>query len=207
MGYSKAETEKKQEKLVSKTQRNSRKILVIFFKIILVGIIAVIIAGAGAGFGMMKGILDNAPDVSNISIVPKGFRSNIYDKDGKVEKEISQAVIRRMPRYYRYLGELLAYNSMHESELNFWNLVCDGLEAARYVHSARLLRHSLQPRPDDLLFNNCSSLAMKIKRDSEFQKKMAEIIEEQKFGVETSVIFNSDFKASKAAIEVVTIEG
>lgn len=24
-----------------------------------------------------------------------------------MEKEISQAVIRRMPRYYRYLGELL----------------------------------------------------------------------------------------------------
>lgn len=57
MGYSKAETEKKQRKLVSKTQRNTRKVLVILFKIILVGIIAVIIAGAGAGFGMMKGIL------------------------------------------------------------------------------------------------------------------------------------------------------
>ena len=66
MGYSKAETEKKQRKLVSKTQRNTRKVLVILFKIILVGIIAVIIAGAGAGFGMMKGILDNAriPPVS-----------------------------------------------------------------------------------------------------------------------------------------------
>ena len=100
MGYSKAETEKKQEKLVSKTQRNSRKILVIFFKIILVGIIAVIIAGAGAGFGMMKGILDNAPDVSNISIVPKGFRSNIYDKDGKVEKEISTIDSNRVYVYY-----------------------------------------------------------------------------------------------------------
>ena len=58
MGYSKAETEKKQRKLVSKTQRNTRKVLVILFKVILVGIIAVIIAGAGAGFGMMKGILD-----------------------------------------------------------------------------------------------------------------------------------------------------
>ena len=92
-----------------------------------------------------------------------------------------------------YLGELLAYNYMHESELNFWNLVCDGLDAAGYVHSARLLRHSLQPRPDDLLFRNCSSLAMKIKRDSEFKKKMAEIIEKQNFGTETSVIFNSDF--------------
>ena len=89
MGYSKAETEKKQRKLVSKTQRNTRKVLVIFFKVILVGIIAVIIAGAGAGFGMMKGILDNAPDVSNISIVPKGFRSTIYDKDGNSDREIS----------------------------------------------------------------------------------------------------------------------
>lgn len=43
MGYSKAETEKKQRKLVSKTQRNTRKVLVILFKVILVGIIAVII--------------------------------------------------------------------------------------------------------------------------------------------------------------------
>ena len=68
MGYSKAETEKKQRKLVSKTQRNTRKVLVILFKVILVGIIAVIIAGAGAGFGMMKGILDNAPDTSSINI-------------------------------------------------------------------------------------------------------------------------------------------
>ena len=27
-----------------------------------------------------------------------------------MEKEISQAVIRRMPRYYRYLGELMEEN-------------------------------------------------------------------------------------------------
>ena len=100
MGYSKAETEKKQRKLVSKTQRNMRKVLVIFFKVILVGIIAVIIAGAGAGFGMMKGILDNAPDVSNISIVPKGFRSTIYDKDGNSDREISTINSNRVYVYY-----------------------------------------------------------------------------------------------------------
>lgn len=100
MGYSKAETEKKQRKLVSKTQRNTRKVLVIFFKVILVGIIAVIIAGAGAGFGMMKGILDNAPDVSNISIVPKGYRSTIYDKDGNSDREISTIDSNRVYVYY-----------------------------------------------------------------------------------------------------------
>ena len=120
MGYSKAETEKKQEKLVSKTQRNSRKILVIFFKIILVGIIAVIIAGAGAGFGMMKGILDNAPDVSNISIVPKGFRSNIYDKDGKVEKEISTIDSNRVYVYYDQIPKDFVNAFVAIEDARFW---------------------------------------------------------------------------------------
>ena len=120
MGYSKAETEKKQEKLVSKTQRNSRKILVIFFKIILVGIIAVIIAGAGAGFGMMKGILDNAPDVSNISIVPKGFRSNIYDKDGKVEKEISTIDSNRVYVYYDQIPKDFVNAFVAIEDVRFW---------------------------------------------------------------------------------------
>ena len=100
MGYAKPETIKKQRKLVSKTQRNSRKILVNLFKIVLVGIIAVVIACAGAGFGMMKGILDNAPDASKISIVPKGFRSNIYDKDGNVEMEIATIESNRVYVYY-----------------------------------------------------------------------------------------------------------
>lgn len=100
MGYSKSETEKKQKKLVSKAQRNTRKVLVILFKVVLVGMIALIIACAGAGFGMMKGILDNAPDASNISIVPKGFRSNIYDKNGNVEKEISTIESNRVYVYY-----------------------------------------------------------------------------------------------------------
>ena len=53
MSYSKHETVKKQRKLVSKTQRNTRKILVSFFKVFLVLVVTVVIACAGAGFGMM----------------------------------------------------------------------------------------------------------------------------------------------------------
>jgi len=60
MGYTKHETIKKQRKIVSKSQRMKRKVLVNIFKFLLVGIITVIIAVAGAGFGMIKGILDNA---------------------------------------------------------------------------------------------------------------------------------------------------
>ena len=74
MGYSKHETIKKQRKVVSKSQRYARKVLVSFFKVVLVVLITSIIAIAGAGFGMIKGILDNAPSVDEINIVPKGFK-------------------------------------------------------------------------------------------------------------------------------------
>lgn len=100
MGYAKHEAVKKQKKLVSKSQRNIRKVLVNFFKVFLVLIITVVIAGAGACFGMIKGILDNAPDIDDINIVPKGFRSVIYDKDGNVEKEISTINSNREYVYY-----------------------------------------------------------------------------------------------------------
>ena len=100
MGYAKHEAVKKQKKLVSKSQRNIRKVLVNFFQVFLVLIITVVIAGAGACFGMIKGILDNAPDIDDINIVPKGFRSVIYDKDGNVEKEISTINSNREYVYY-----------------------------------------------------------------------------------------------------------
>ena len=120
MGYSKAETEKKQRKLVSKTQRTTRKVLVILFKVILVGIIAVIIAGAGAGFGMMKGILDNAPDTSSINIVPQGYRSNIRSQDGSVEKEISTIDSNRVYVYYDQIPKDMVNAFVAIEDQRFW---------------------------------------------------------------------------------------
>ena len=120
MGYSKAETEKKQRKLVSKTQRNTRKVLVILFKVILVGIIAVIIAGAGAGFGMMKGILDNAPDTSSINIVPQGYRSNIRSQDGTVEREISTIDSNRVYVYYDQIPKDMVNAFVAIEDQRFW---------------------------------------------------------------------------------------
>ena len=42
-----------------------------------------------------------------------------------MEKEISQAVIRRMPRYYRYLGELLEEGVERISSNDLDNRVTD----------------------------------------------------------------------------------
>ncbi|MGN0435794.1 MAG: transglycosylase domain-containing protein, partial [Wujia sp.] len=120
MGYSKLETMSKQKKLVSKSQRLKRKVLVNIFKVILVLMITVIIAGAGAVFGMMKGILDNAPDVKDINIVPKGFKTVIYDQNGNVTREISTIDSNRVYVYYEEIPEDLVNAFVAIEDERFW---------------------------------------------------------------------------------------
>lgn len=110
----------KQRKLVSKSQRNKRKILVNIFKVFLVLIITVIIAGAGAAFGMMKGILDNAPDIDSINIVPKGFKSVIYDADGNIQREISTVDSNREYVFYDEISPNLINAFVAIEDERYW---------------------------------------------------------------------------------------
>ena len=66
MIYSKHGAEVIKERLVSKSQRYSRKVFISLFKFVLAGFVFLVVVAAGAGFGMMKGILDNAPDINMI---------------------------------------------------------------------------------------------------------------------------------------------
>ncbi len=120
MGYTKHETMKKQRKIVSKSQRYKRKVLVNIFKFLLVGIVTFIIACAGAGFGMIKGILDNAPSVDEISIMPKGFKSYIYDQDGNEIKEISTIDSNRVYVYYDEIPEDYVNAFVAIEDQRFW---------------------------------------------------------------------------------------
>ena len=72
----------RRDRLVSKEQRIFRRGLISAFKIVLSAFVLGIIVLAGAGFGVMKGILDDAPDVRNINIKPKGFKTIIVDQNG-----------------------------------------------------------------------------------------------------------------------------
>lgn len=121
MGYTKHETVKKQKQFVSKTQRYQRKILVNIFKIFLVCIITLIIAAAGAGFGMIKGILDNAPDVDDINIVPKGFKTVIYDQDGNEVRQIATIDSNREYVYYEDIPEDYVNAFIAIEDERFWS--------------------------------------------------------------------------------------
>ena len=88
MNYSKKETSKKQKALRSKKKKVGKKLSVIFLKAFLVCMIAVAVIVCCAGVGIIKGVIDNAPDITSESVIPKGFKSTVYDAEGNKMQEL-----------------------------------------------------------------------------------------------------------------------
>lgn len=88
MNYSKKETSKKQKSLHSKKKKMGKKLSVIFLKAFLICMIAVVVILGCAAFGILKGVIDNAPDITSESVIPKGFKSTVYDAEGNKMQEL-----------------------------------------------------------------------------------------------------------------------
>ena len=88
MNYSKKETSKKQKSLRSKKKKVGKKLSVIFLKAFLVCMLAAAVVGICAGIGVIKGVIDNAPEITSESVMPKGFKSTIFDSEGNKMQEL-----------------------------------------------------------------------------------------------------------------------
>lgn len=97
MNYGKKGTEKKQKSLTSNTAKVSKKFVVTFFQAFIIAILAVGIFGMFAGFGVVKGIIDSAPDISSISVIPIGYSTFVYDQDGKELTKLVSKDSNRIP--------------------------------------------------------------------------------------------------------------
>ena len=88
MNYSKKGTSRKQKALKSNKVRMGRKLCVVFLKTLLVLIIAVGVAGLCGGIGIVKGVIENAPDITSASVLPRGYKSTVYDAEGNKTAEL-----------------------------------------------------------------------------------------------------------------------
>lgn len=89
MNFNKNETIKKQKHLVSKASKNKEKAKVSVFKGFLICIIAFVAICIGAGLGMFNGVLDDAPSIDDINVVPEGFQTCVYDQNGNLVTTLS----------------------------------------------------------------------------------------------------------------------
>lgn len=84
MNFGKEQIVKKHKNLVSTRRRLTTKVFIILFKAMVFLLVLAVGAGGFLGLGVVKGIIDGAPDVENINITPVGEATKIYDSDGKV---------------------------------------------------------------------------------------------------------------------------
>ena len=74
MNYGKRGTSKKQKSMHSKATKVRKKASVIFIKAFLICLLIVGVAGVCAGVGIVKGVIDNAPDIDSTTVIPRGYR-------------------------------------------------------------------------------------------------------------------------------------
>ena len=103
MNYGKNATKRRVQKLDKKSTKVRHKFGVIFWKCILVLVIIVGVVGISSGVGVMKGIIDSAPDISAIDVTPTGYSTTVLASDGT---EISTLVASGANRKYVTIDEI-----------------------------------------------------------------------------------------------------
>ena len=103
MNYGKNATKRRVQKLDKKSTKVRHKFGVIFWKCILVLVIIVGVVGISSGVGVMKGIIDSAPDISAIDVTPTGYSTTVLANDGT---EISTLVASGANRKYVTIDEI-----------------------------------------------------------------------------------------------------
>lgn len=67
----------------------------IFLKAFLICLAGLFVIGGAAGYGIMKGLIDNAPDISNLSVAPSEAATYIYDGDGNQIQKLTASTSNR----------------------------------------------------------------------------------------------------------------
>lgn len=84
MDFSKKGIEQKQGYIKSTTRRLTSKLRITIFRVLIIMVVVAVIIGVYAGLGYIKGLVDSAPNISQIDVVPKGFTTKIYDRESNV---------------------------------------------------------------------------------------------------------------------------
>src|SRR5574344_190843 len=84
MNFSKKGTIEKQQKIQSASSKLVKKTNIIIYRTFLVAVVLLILVGTSSVYGVVSGLIDNAPNVEGLDLSPSGFRTYLYDTDENV---------------------------------------------------------------------------------------------------------------------------
>ena len=82
MNYGKNAMQRRQQQLDAKSTKIRKKFVVAFWKVLLVCILVLGVTGISAGFGIIKGAIESAPDISEMDVIPTGYSTTVLASDG-----------------------------------------------------------------------------------------------------------------------------
>ena len=97
MNFGKRATNRKRNALSSHSTMMGKKANVSILRIIFIALIAVLAIGCCMGIGAMRGLIDDAPDISEVNIVPVGEATFVYDANGDQLQKLTAPDSNRMP--------------------------------------------------------------------------------------------------------------
>lgn len=103
MNYGKKGVSNKDKRITSTGTLIRKKFTVIFCKALLICFLAAIVIGGCAGVGILKGIIDDAPNIDDIDPTPTGYLSVVLDNQGN---ETATLVASGSNRVYVTLDEI-----------------------------------------------------------------------------------------------------
>ena len=103
MNYGKKATQKKLNDAASNTRKLTSRLFLGFIRTLLFSFLILTATGISVGVGMIKGIIDDAPEINIESIVPQGFATTVYDSAGNLTDTLVMAGSNRDPVTYEEL--------------------------------------------------------------------------------------------------------
>lgn len=120
MNYGKQATERKIKSANSKARKYTTKVFLAFLKSLFILCLFGSIVAASVLFGMVKGIIDNAPDVDISTIVPNEYATTVYDSAGNVTETLVTAGSNREEATYEELPKNLVNAFVSYEDSRFW---------------------------------------------------------------------------------------
>lgn len=121
MNYGTYEAEKRLKSLHSKSAKYTSKLFFNIFKALFVLFLFLAVAGASVGFGMIKGIIDNAPSVDILNIQPDRFATTVYDSQGNLTDTLVTSGSNREAATYDELPKNLVNAFVSIEDSRFWS--------------------------------------------------------------------------------------
>ena len=93
MNYGRENLSKKKKDMTG--SKVGKKVGLTVVKAVLICLLVLIVAGGCAGYGIVKGLIDSAPDISNMNVAPTASATYIYDQTGNPIQKLTEPTSNR----------------------------------------------------------------------------------------------------------------